>query len=650
MATIFISYRRIDSKAYAGRLFDRLSQHFGAGHVFMDVEGGIGRGEDFAQALQGAVDSVDAMIVLIGRQWLTCTDPDGGRRLDRPDDWVRLETAAALRRNILVLPVLVDGAAMPAESDLPDELRGLARRQAGEISDSRWGYDVSQIIDTLERRLRRPLWRRVPTRVVGGAAGAALVAAAAIGYFALRPAPDAVVVATPAGAASAPAASASAPAVQPVSTTDLSGYWRDDDGVLYQVVAAAGGDYDMARIRPPDDNPVYRKVRLVGRDVEIAIGVLPSGTQQARADLELSVDGRVMTGLLKSTQIEGAPVNWVLRRTDPPRAGAAPRPQVARRDPVQHLTLGVPSGVATQIAPLRMQVRSVAFSPNGRLLAAAGFRTRDADPGQAVLWDTQAWKVVRTLGPHGNDVYAVAFAPDGRTVATATWGAVMLWEVPSGTLQRTLKGHEGQVWALAFSPDGKRLASGGEDKTVRLWDVGTGRPLNTMSGHAESVQSLAFSPDGKLLASGAHYGRVVTRDVVMLWDGSSGAEVRRLTMPGAQNSAYALDFSPDGRWLAAGSFGETKLWRTSDWSLRMLPNGKEKAQVLSVRAVAFSSDSKVLATVEAERQVKFWNPESGEALSVLDGTGSVIGALSYSPDGRWLASAAQLERALKIWR
>lgn len=330
MAAIFISYRRIDSKAYAGRLFDRLNQHFGEDHVFMDVEGGIQRGEDFASALQRAVESVDAMIILIGRQWLTCSGPNGQRRIDQPDDWVRQETAIALRRGILVLPVLVDGASMPVEAELPEDIRLLARRQASEISDTRWGYDVSQIIATLEHLMRRPFWRRTPRRKAGLAL-VGLTIVAAIGFALWRPtfspishSPVMSSPPTPASsaAASAPPIASSSAAVPvvpvvpvvPAVPTDLTGLWRDADNKLYQVVATSDGGFDMGRIEPPDDNPVYRKIHRDGRDVSIAIGVLPSGTQQAQADLELSVDGRMMSGLLKSTQTDDPPANWVLRR------------------------------------------------------------------------------------------------------------------------------------------------------------------------------------------------------------------------------------------------------------------------------------------------------------------------------------------------
>jgi hypothetical protein len=151
MTGIFISYRRIDSRVYAGRLFDRLARHFGPRLLFMDIEGGISRGADYVDAIGRAVADVDAMVVVIGHHWSKCTDDQGLRRLDNEDDWVRQEIVAALRRDILVLPVLVGGATMPRAEDLPDDIRALARKQAAEISDSRWDYDTAEIFKTLQR-------------------------------------------------------------------------------------------------------------------------------------------------------------------------------------------------------------------------------------------------------------------------------------------------------------------------------------------------------------------------------------------------------------------------------------------------------------------------------------------------------------------
>ncbi len=148
---IFISYRRDDSAGYALHLFDNLSAHFGKDQIFMDIER-IEPGADFGQVIEDAVGSCDVLVALIGQHWLTASDGTS-RRIDDPNDFVRLEIVSALNRNVRVIPVLVQGATMPEPQDLPDELASLARRNAFDLSDRRWKHDVDQLIVALEKIL-----------------------------------------------------------------------------------------------------------------------------------------------------------------------------------------------------------------------------------------------------------------------------------------------------------------------------------------------------------------------------------------------------------------------------------------------------------------------------------------------------------------
>lgn len=155
MSKIFINYRRDDSSGYAGRLYDRLADHFGKDHVFMDIDQ-IEPGEDFIEVIHEKLKAVQAAVVLIGKHWLDIKDENGQRRLEHPDDWVRLEIASLLERKIRVIPVLVGDVAMPKSSQLPDALANLARRQAYEISDQRFHDDVDKLIQALERIMGVP--------------------------------------------------------------------------------------------------------------------------------------------------------------------------------------------------------------------------------------------------------------------------------------------------------------------------------------------------------------------------------------------------------------------------------------------------------------------------------------------------------------
>lgn len=146
---LFISYRREDAAAHAGRLHYKLSARFGAERILMDLT--MEPGVDFAETIAAAVGECGALIALIGDEWLTVTDAGGQRRIDDPADFHRMEIGAALDRNVLVIPVLVQDAEMPTADDLPQPLGALARRQSVELSDQHWDDDVARLVAVLER-------------------------------------------------------------------------------------------------------------------------------------------------------------------------------------------------------------------------------------------------------------------------------------------------------------------------------------------------------------------------------------------------------------------------------------------------------------------------------------------------------------------
>ncbi|MGB6348708.1 MAG: DUF4189 domain-containing protein [Pseudolabrys sp.] len=195
---IFINYRRDDSIGMAGRLHDRLAQTFGRDKLFMDVDH-IPVGEDFVTHLNNQVAACDVVLVVIGPSWLRAKDKAGQRRLQQSDDFVAIEIAAALARNIRVIPVLVDGARMPKESDLPDSLKPLARRQAAEVRHAHFGRDAETLVASMREAVPALVdtsdsvfipegnrgsvapWRR---RSVAGAAVAAVLVLIGVGGYA----------------------------------------------------------------------------------------------------------------------------------------------------------------------------------------------------------------------------------------------------------------------------------------------------------------------------------------------------------------------------------------------------------------------------------------------------------------------------------
>jgi hypothetical protein len=196
MAGTFISYRREDAAGYAGRLRESLERKLGAARVFRDVDT-LRPGQDFVQAIEARLADCAVMLAVIGREWAGARDLAGSRRLDEPFDFVRIEIAAALARpEVLVVPVLVEGASMPTSSELPDNLKALTRRHAVSLRDETWDADVDRLVNVIEGAFAS----RDPSRADAPISAAQMWVAAALAVVIVgllvfngrRPRPDAV--------------------------------------------------------------------------------------------------------------------------------------------------------------------------------------------------------------------------------------------------------------------------------------------------------------------------------------------------------------------------------------------------------------------------------------------------------------------------
>jgi len=288
MDKIFISYRREDSEGFARSLFQSLVGHFGKDHVFMDVDS-IGLGMDFVEAIDKSLADCGALLVLIGKDWAHCTDSDGKRRLDQPDDFVRIEVAKAIKRNVRVIPVLVKGAPMPRAEDLPEELRSLTRRQALELRHERWDSDVDHLsaaLGTLLGITRQDQSAAPPVQPppvakpagkkgfkIAGMVVAAVIILGIVAYNAMFDyssdyveTPSYTPPATPAPAPSPSRGTATAPAPAP-KTASLTGYWIDDSGVRVKMVH--NGLYAVSQFVDPGSGAlVQANWQFSGRNFE----------------------------------------------------------------------------------------------------------------------------------------------------------------------------------------------------------------------------------------------------------------------------------------------------------------------------------------------------------------------------------------------
>ena len=452
---VFISYRRQEASGLAGRLYERLAARLGDDQVFMDVDT-IALGMDFAAVITQAVSTCEVLLAIIGPTWLTATDEDGQRRLDDPDDIVRIEIAAALERDIRVIPILVEGAVMPRRQQLPETLAALARRNALVLRHESFRSDADRLLAAIEPILRPP----------GAAAPVA-----------------------PGQARAVPVGVDPAKVLALPSTVQVLRHGADVGGVAFspdgRLLATACDDRSarvweviggQERARVTHDSYVWgvafspdgRLLATAGSDRTAGVWEVTSGQELVQVihyngsvtGVAFSPDGR----LLATASEDGTARVWEV-------TSGQELVQVTHED----------------------WVWGVAFSPDGRLLATAS-----ADK-TARVWEVTSGQE-RTRVTHDSYVYGVAFSPDGRLLATASAdNTARVWEVTSGQ-ERARVTHDAQVMGVAFSPDGRLLATASEDGTARVWEVTSGQERARVT-HDAQVKGVAFSPDGRLLAT-----------------------------------------------------------------------------------------------------------------------------------------------------
>jgi RNA polymerase sigma factor (sigma-70 family) len=357
----------------------------------------------------------------------------------------------------------------------------------------------------------------------------------------------------------------------------------------------------------------------------------------------------------------------------------------------------LPVGAITRLGTARLRqpgrVTAIAFTGDGKQLVSADnhvIRVWDADTGKELrqlkainllglaipppgkvmasaenshvqVWDLATLKPKFNLRTGG---FAVAISADGRVLATGgvtrrNSDSVMLWDLRTGNNLRSLSGSMYRVYALAFSPNGKSLAavSGGQfgrsppksarPEIIRLWDLQTGK-LHELDGHAGGAKSVAFSPDSKVLATGGHDGTLIW------WDTATRKQLRRIkpvedVYYGKTNRGsggiHALAFAPNGKTIASAHHdGTVRLFDAATGKhLRVL-----RGHAHSVLGVAFSPNGKILASCSDDHTVRLWDTSTGALLNPRAGHDGGIASVLISPDGKRAISAGD-DRTLRTW-
>ncbi len=277
-------------------------------------------------------------------------------------------------------------------------------------------------------------------------------------------------------------------------------------------------------------------------------------------------------------------------------------------------------------------VSAVAFSPNGQTIASGG---RD----QTVkIWDVRTGDLLQQFSGDLSPITSVDFSPDGGEIAAGSfYWRVLEWNLETAELFLPLE-HQGTVWSVAFSPDERTIASASGDQTVKVWDRQTGFILYNFIDHTDIVYSVVFSPDGTKLISGSK------DQTVKILDLTTGTVQR--TLEGHTDEVRSVAITSDGQMIVSGGYDNTiRIWDANTGQLLNTLTGHTG----DILAVAISPNNQLIASASKDRTLKIWNLKTGELLNSLTGHTDEVYTVSFSPDSNRIVSGSK-DRTIKLWQ
>ncbi len=284
-----------------------------------------------------------------------------------------------------------------------------------------------------------------------------------------------------------------------------------------------------------------------------------------------------------------------------------------------------------------------AFSPDGKTIASTSWGKPKRTSGRGIngveVWDVSTGEDKTILIGHRMRVNSIAYSPDGESIATGGWhydNTVRLWHAQTGQNISTSRMQTKWGTFVIFSPDGTTYAAAGDDNLVHLWNGKTGEHKITLTGHTKHVFAAAYSPDSKTIATSTY------DETIRLWDTLTGTHKTILTSN--KESISSIGYSPDGNTIVCGTFnGNVQLWDTQTTKLISTLTGHTER----VRYVVYSPDGKTIATASSDNTVRLWDAATGKTKAILTGFMQINSAV-YSPDGKIIVTASEDDK-LRLW-